>query len=192
MKRMVVAKSNTDALLALDVDVLFHLASDLVYATDIRPVDNDGVLDSQAAADFDNFIDNLFALLDYYDFEVFESYRKKSGSYPYTSRYQWIAHRTEIDADRIHKLIRLRVSDHYQKFSKRREHELSQQAKKEAYDLRQPSSKKSQRYEFKMIVVNNERFTTYEEALNYAEKEIRSWLIEKNVDISKYEDFGEW
>lgn len=187
MKRWIRTSSQPDEL-ELNIDILFRAA---VFATDIRPVVNDnGLLDEQAKSDYDDFIETVLELLDYYDFHVYNSYHRTSGSFPYTSQYIWIAHRNEIDRNSIHKLIKLRISDHYQNFSKKRQYELNKQAKQEAYELRTPSNKEKQLYMPKTIVVNNSRYTTYEEALAHVEKEIRSWLVDRGVDLSNYESFS--
>lgn len=187
MKKWIHASSQLDSL-ELNIDILFGSE---VLATDILPVITDnGLLDDQAKADYDDFIETVLELIDYYDFHIYNSYRRTSGSFPYTSQYMWVAHRQEIANDSVHKLIKLRISDHYQNFSKKRQRELNKQAKQEAYELRTPKTKKKQLYEPKTIVVNNSRYSTYEEALAYIEKEIRNWLTDKGIDLSEYESFN--
>ncbi len=176
--------------LNLVVDILFAPIEDKVIATDVRPIiDENGLLDDQAKADYDSFTEMLYLMIEHYDFHIFSEHSKTSGSFPYTSQYIWIAHRKEIEHNVVHKMIKLRVSDHFQKFSKESQHRLTKQSQQEANDLRIPRSKKKQLYEPKVIVVNNSRFATYEEALRNIELEIRSWLADRKVDISEYEAF---
>jgi len=189
MKRYIKTTTDKAQQLNLDIDILFA-AVPSILGTDINPiVDENGLLDDQARADYDTFTEMLYLIIEHYDFHIFSEHSKTSGSFPYTSQYTWIAHRTEIEQNSVHKIIKLRVSDHFQNFSKESIRRLAKQARQEANELRIPKTKQRQLYEPKVIVVNNERYSSYEEALKDVEREIRSWLIDRGIDVSEYEGF---
>lgn len=187
MKRFVKQGINLD----LNIDIYFdtYVNEEDISATTIKPIivdDINKILDQQALSDFSVFVDNLFETIDYYDFEVLDDYKHTSKSFPYVSEYRWVAHRSQIDADNITKLIHLRVSDHIQKFSDERRKQIKLQYRDQANKLRRPLNKQKQRFIVSEIIVNNETFHTYEEALNACEKMIHTWLRELNVDMSNY------
>lgn len=195
MKRLV--KETTEEL-KIDVDITFapdedNIAYDNLVATTVRPVAdmNNRIIDDQSFADYTCFVESVFEILMYYDFEIFEKYQRHSQSFPYTSRYVWIAPRIQVESGDVPKLIHLRVSDHTQDFSEEMQKKIKQRMKDEAQDLKLPKSKLRQRYIPKEIVVNESRFKTYEDALNKIESAIRDWLVKLGVDISDYE-FLEW
>jgi len=162
-----------------------------IEATVINPVSVDDTLDDSAMSDYQVFIENLWSTISYYGFQLLKI--KESKSFPYTSKYVWLAYAHDVKSGSIPLLIKLRVSDHIQNFSKQRKMELARQTRQEADQLKQPTMKKTQKYKAQEIIVNNRQFSTYEEALNAADAMIHKWLEMMNVDVSEYEEpLGEW
>ena len=180
--------------LDINVDIYFNAFEiNDIAATTIKPVVVDldeQIIDRAALEDFNVFLQNLFETITYYDFEILEDFKHTSKSFPYTSEYRWIAHRTEIDADNVPRYINLRVSEHFQNFSPERLKELSEQRRDIANKLKKPATKVTQRYKFENIVADGEQFKTYEEVLAYAEQKIFAWLKQRGVDVSNYDVIG--
>lgn len=177
--------------LIISVNVYHVLEDSKVLATDIKPVLNvEGRLDQKSLSDYNIFIQNLGAMLDYYGFQIIKA--KDSKSYPYTSKYLWLATAEDVNKDNIPLMIKLRILDHPQSFSPDREKELRRADRAEAESLKQPKTKKHQRYIVNEITVNDEEYSTYEEALNAADNLILDWLKRLNVDMTDIEPFGVW
>lgn len=184
---------NQKEVFELDINITFVQSDIDIAATDIKPIiiDKDKqILDDSAQSDFNVFVQNLFATLTYYDFEILDDYKHTSKSFPRTSEYCWVAHRTELDADSVPKYINLRISDHFQNFSKARDRQLAKQRQAEANSIKRPSTKKKQKFEVEEIVVNNQTYFTYEDALADAERLIFKWLESRGVDMSEYDMLG--
>lgn len=185
--------TKSDDTLPINIDINFQQSNAEIAATAILPIIHDinsHEVSEQARADFAAFVENLFETISYYDFEILDDFKHTSKSFPETSEYRWIAHRTELDADNVPRYIKLRVSDHFQHFSKNRVKQLTEQSKMQAEALKKPTSKKTQRYEMINIVVNGDAYNTYEEALAEIEKMIFKWLERRGIDVSDYDMLG--
>lgn len=187
MKRLI---KNDDQ---LDLSIRITFVSDNtgqdIAATTIRPVGinkDTGEIDEEARVGFSAFVQNVFEIIDAYGFTIFDEFQHTSKSYPYTSEYRWLARQEEVKKGEIPLLIKLRISDHQQQFSKDRVKELTRQNKEQADTLKLPKTKKTQRYVVKEIVVTGLGCRTYEHALYLVEDKIRNWLISRHIDISEY------
>lgn len=180
--------------LKFDIQSILQLIeyNDQIVATDILPIIDETTLriDDQAMADFNAFVENVYATLEYYDFELLGDFHHRSLSFPGTSEYRWIAHRSQLSQGDVPKYIKLRISDHFQNFSKPRRQELKKLDREQADSLKLPKTKKRQRYSVYEIVVNNEIFSSYEKALNFIDTQIFDWLEECGIDTSDYERLG--
>lgn len=185
MKRMIKPISQPQDL-TVSVEVT-HVASTDIYSTEVLPISVGNEIDQQALANYNAFLETLWGMIDYYGFRLLRS--KDSKSFPYTSKYTWLAYAEDVDADNIPLMIKLRVSDHVQNFSKNHRKELQELNRAEAEELKRPSTKRKQRFVVKNIVVNGEQFATYEEALNAIDKEIRSWLTRLQIDLDGLDPF---
>ena len=145
------------------IDVCYEIVSypGFVSAdTEIRSVNlQNGTADEQALADYDAFIDNIYAcLINRFEIvEIEESPRSK------TSWYFWI-YAKDSDGNIATKfLVRLRVSDHEysEGHSKKAEHNY---VERKAQEFKRPASKKRQDWKIKNIVINNDKYYSYEEA----------------------------
>ena len=190
MKRILRISSDLESI-DITISVFHSLQSECVLATDIEPVlDDDGLLDMKSLSDYNVFIENLWVMIDYYGFQIIKA--KDNKSYPFTSKYVWLASADDADNKSIPLMIKLRVSDHKQSVSLERMKQLKKIDREEAEQLKQPKDKRRQRYVVKEITVNKAVYHTYEEALNAADRLLRDWLKELNVDMTDIEPFGEW
>lgn len=193
MKRMIRTPAEPEEL-SLKVDVYHELlATDdfVAAATEINDIlDDMGEIDPQALADYQTFQQNFWAMIDYYGFQIMQM--KDSKSKPHTSKYAWIAHASQVSKQDTPLIIRLRVSDHVQQFSLERKKELRKQEQEEADELKLPEDKRKQKFIVSDIVINNKKYSSYEEALNAADKLIYQWLDRLNIDLSDIEPFGVW
>lgn len=192
MKRYLASKNEVDKLnLNIDINYIVDIVKQEVAATEIRPVgldkEND-IIDEAAKQDFVSFVESVFEIISAYDFHIFNEYQRSSKSFPYTSEYRWVAHRTEIDNNSIPKLIRLRISEHSQSLSSAHQNEISDRINKEAELLKVPKNKLRQRWKPAFISVNAMKVKTYEEALHEVEILVRKWLTERGIDVEPYGD----
>lgn len=176
-----------------NIDVVFESDEEdkiAAASTPIRPVSDDlgNIIDSESLIKYDEFIGNVQALLDIYDYHV-DYGRTKSK----TSKYLWLATREEVDSENVPYYIRLRISDHFQRYSKEGEVKAKEKDKLNAEMLKLPETKHKQKYRLREFIVNEIRYATYEEALADMEKLIRQWLKDKGVDVQKlYGDPMSW
>lgn len=180
----------------LTLNIVVHIVPDTSgepVATTITPIVEDWgnrIIDDQALADFNSFLWNIYEILDYYDFEVSEKYKRKSKTFPYTSEYSWIARREDIEAGDVPKYIHLRISDHIQAPTADLEEKNKKRERAEAADLKLPKTKVRQRFIAEEIVANgdmNNKCKTYEQALNLVEHMIFNWMEAFHADMSKYD-----
>lgn len=187
MKRLIKDDDQLD--LSIRITFVLDNTGQDIAATTIRPVGNNkdtDEIDEEAKAGFSVFVENVFEIIDAYGFKIFDEFQHTSKSYPYTSEYRWIARQEEINKGDVPLLIKLRISEHCQEFSKIRIKELTQQNKEQADALKMPKSKKKQRYIVKEIIVTDLGCRTYEQALYLVENKIRNWLVSQHTDISEY------
>lgn len=163
------------------IDVCYEVVAypDSVSAdTEIKPIYlQDGTVDEQALADYDAFIDNIYAsLVDIFDVADIEESPKSK-----TSWYFWIYGKS-VDGDVTTKIIvRLRVSDHdySERHSKKAEHIY---VDKKAQELKRPSSKQHQRWKIRNITINEETYSSYEEAEDAIYEELEKLNNKLNND----------
>lgn len=193
MKRVIRSLSDPEEL-SFKIDVYHKLVDSdptVAASTEIKDILNEmGDIDPQALADYQSFQSNFDAMMDYYGFSILRA--KESKSKPHTSKYEWIAYASQANAGDIPLLIRLRLSDHEQKFGPEYTKELAQRERQEAADLKMPKSKRKQKFIVTDVVVNNKKYSSYEEALNAMDKIIHSWLERLNIDLTDIEPFGVW
>ena len=187
MKRVAISSETLDINISVSIQSTMNIA-----ASDVTPIlDPNNNVDEQAKADYDSFVDTVFQIIEYYGFQCIK--KRSSESYPFTSRYTWIAHDSEIENADVPMYIRLRISNHAQDINNTDEYErVKQREKKESQEIKLPATKRRQRYKIKNIIVNSESFSTYEEALNAVESMVHDWLKDKGVDTSVYEPLGKW
>ena len=194
MKRLIRFNTRTNDTLDLNIDVnLIPEGTRSIAATEIKPVfiDKDKqIVDDLALANFNAFVDNVFEILDYYDFVVNEEYKRTSKSFPHTAHYAWVARREQVNAGDVPKYIHLRIADHLQHETPQFSSKIKEKERQEADAIKLPKTKKKQRYTVENIVINNEVCDTYEEALRIVEKIIFKWMKEQQIDVSQYDQLG--
>lgn len=119
----------------------------------------DGTIDEQALADYDAFLDNIYACLS----NRFDIVEIEESPKSVTSWYFWI-YGKDADGNIATKLlVRLRISDHeYSKRHNRRaEHDY---VKDKAQEFKRPASKREQDWKIINIVINGTKYSSYEEA----------------------------
>lgn len=155
---------NIEVFYAVNFDTSIYAAID----SDIKPIKlPNGHKDQQALANYESFADNIYALLCEF-FEIIDvDFSDKSD----TSRYFYMFAKNP-DGDIATKfVIRLRLSDH--EYTER--HSTAAERKyveNHVQEMKQPKSKKYQKWRLENIVVNNETFSSYFEAEDAIENEI--------------------
>lgn len=159
----------------LDIIVNLEPIIDIAASSIHRIYNKDGSIDQWALIEYEDFVINVLALFDYYDFEVLdEQYSNKSK----TSMYFTIYRKSESNEADIKCLFFIRISDHdYQEKSKENRKETEKNRteyhKREAERLKQPKTKKRQKWKVRNIIVNDEIFDSYTEALDAVEKMLK-------------------
>lgn len=193
MKRVIRTPLDPEELI-LKIDVyheLIDIYDPIAAATEVKDIlDSMGDIDPQALADYQTFQQNMWAMIDYYGFQTLRM--KSSKSKPHTSKYAWIAYAEHVKQESIPLIIRLRVSDHAQAFGPERRKQIREEEQREADELKQPATKRRQKFIVSDIVVNNKKYSSYEEALNAIDQMIYKWLERLNIDLSDIEPFGVW
>lgn len=145
------------------IDVVYEVPTsfgEVSADTEIKPVYlTDGTVDEQALADYDAFIDNIYACLSnrFELVEVEESPRSK------TSWYFWI-YGKDADGNIATKfIVRMRISDHEypERHNKKAERAF---VKEKAQEFKRPKNKRYQEWKIKNITINGEMYSSYEEA----------------------------
>lgn len=162
-----------------NIEVYYSVDFDLTIAastnSSIKPVRlPNGKIDQQALADYDAFADNVYEILCYYFDVVDVDFSDKSD----TSRYFYMYARDENGELATKFIIRLRLSDHnYEnRHNTQAEHRYVNQR---VQTLKQPNSKKIQRWKLENIVVNQESFLSYFDAEDAIESKMQ--LLQKNL-----------
>lgn len=144
----------------LKIDIVVNYYSDVIMAT-IPPIyDENGKLDVAALSEFQEFAINVVSVLDYNEFEPIDM---TESDYSETSFYYTAYKRDESTNTNIKCLIFLRISDHNLKSET--EKQRKEYYRNKADELKQPPWKQRQKWKFKSIVVNNETYNSYDEAL---------------------------
>ena len=162
--------------ITLDIHVyLESMTSDVAAAfSNIKPVYNkQKEIDEQALADYDCFIEELLGELEYHDFQILRASESKSSV---TSRYYTMANADQVKAKDIKYLIFLRVSEHHSGLDEEQKAWVRNERKKDIEKYKQPTTKKHQRFKVKEIIVNNESFASYDDALEASVIRINEWV----------------
>ena len=200
-------RANTDNILELNIDINYAPIELLdIAATKITPLYKDnGDIDDSAWGDFQSFVANVFAVLDYYDFDLRPGPKDNGGSKgnkektieeprSKSSYYFWMCHSQNIQNNDVPFWIRVRISNHIQKNV---DPELVRKQKKEAQEFLEthklPPTKRRQKYKEWEIIVNEERYASYEDALDAIEANVYRWMNKLHIDMSDYEEpIGPW
>lgn len=141
-------------------DVDFDMSIYSATESKIKPVKlKNGDIDQQALADYDSFADNIYAALCEY-FEIVDiDFSDKSD----TSRYFYLYAKDKSGSIATKFIIRLRLSDH--EYTERHNVDLEKKyVEKRAQELKQPKTKKYQKWKIKKIVVNSSTYPDYDTA----------------------------
>lgn len=153
----------------IDIKVILEPYTSGIAATDIIPLQPDGEqYDPEALALYDEFIINVLSIFDYYDFVILDEHQS-----PYSkSEYYTLVKRNQYEAEDYRYVLFIRISDH----------ELREEGRSgtmkyysdRANKLKMPKSKNKQIWRLKSVIVNNNHFKTYEQALDEIEKRLGS------------------
>lgn len=157
-----------------NIEVCYSVELDLDIAastySSIKPVRlPNGETDQQALADYNAFADNVYEILCYY-FDIVDINFSDSSD---TSRYFYM-YAKDKDGNLATKfIIRLRLSDHDYgpEHDTKKEHE---HITKRSQELKKPSSKKTQRWKFRNIIVNDKTCFSYIDAEDEIESRMES------------------
>ena len=146
----------------LDIEVYFERDDGVTIAASTDP----NKLSGLASSEFDEFTTNVYATLDYCGFEVTDvEYSNVVNS---NSTYFTAYKRSESTAKDIKCIIFIRLSDHAMDDRKKKWQDTYW--KNKAQELKQPKTKVRQKWKFRSIVVNNEVYASYDEALEAIEQ----------------------
>lgn len=165
-------KASEEFNLKLAIVVEFELISNVAAA--IHSIYNkDGSIDEAALTEYDEFLINLYSVFDYNEFELIE---EKQSNRSETSMYYALYDRTKSTKSDIKCIVFVRVSDHDYKEKKTKENKKitdkhrKQYFSNEAERMKQPKDKVRQKWKMRNVVVNNTKFSNYDEALDYIDK----------------------
>lgn len=156
----------------LDIIVNLEPITDIAASSIHRVYNKDGSIDQWALIEYEDFVINVLALFDYYEFEVLdEKYSNKSK----TSMYFTIYRKSESNEADIKCLFFVRISDHDYKEKSKEDRKKTEKHRKEYHEreaerLKQPKTKKRQKWKARNIIVNDETCDSYNEALDKVEK----------------------
>ncbi len=144
------------------IDVQVDFEPDIQFLEDVkvRPILVDGEIDQQALGDYLAFVLEALSELDDAGLEVIEQHDSKSSE---TSKYFTLADEGQYKNGDMKYIIYLRISDHVLNLNKDQKKILKQ---KRIDD----SSKLKVKWKVRQIMVNNEIFSTYDEAVEYVGK----------------------
>ena len=147
--------------LPFDILVTFEVDNQFLESTPIRPIITDeGKVNDQALADYYCFILELLLELDDAGLVVIDEHNSNISE---TSKYYTLADEEQFKNDDMKYIIYLRVSDHVLKLTEKQKKLINQKRKEE-------SSKLKVKWKVRNIVVNNNEFATYDEAIEYVRK----------------------
>ena len=153
----------------IDVRVVLEPVTTEVAATKILPLQTDGEKYDKHAVDlYDEFIVDALAIFDYYDFVILDEHQS-----PYTkSEYYTLVKKSQYDKQEYRYVLFIRLSDHDTDVETKKSKMRYYSAK--ADEIKQPANKNKQVWRLKEITVNNEHYTSYEEALDDIDKRLRT------------------
>lgn len=151
----------------IDVKVILEPISDEIAATKILPLKPDGEKYDKHAVDlYDEFIMDALAIFDYYDFIILNEHQS-----PYTkSEYYTLVKQSQYEKQDYRYVLFIRLSDH--------ETEIETKKSKMRYysaiadEIKQPATKRKQVWRLKEIIVNNQHYSSYEDALADIDKRL--------------------
>ena len=175
--------------LDMNVDVIFTQIANIseVAATTTSSFDSK-LLDDSAMSDYNVFVENALAIIEYYGFEQLDD--PEYGDHQISVRFL-LAHEIQIQNDDIPCAIVFRVSDHIQKFGDALKRRNREKTNARVQKVKTPKTKRRQKYVLDEIIVNDETYETYEEALDDIEVKIQEWLERWDINIS-IEPIGTW
>lgn len=144
----------------INIVVEHELDIELLETATVRPILVDGEIDSQALADYEDFIEDILAEFDYIGLEVIH---EQGSNLSKTSRYYTLADAEQYKDDNMKYIIYLRVSDHIATLSPEQKKIIRQKRKDDSSRLRA-------KYKVRNIIVDNKTFETYDDALEYVIK----------------------
>lgn len=157
----------------LSIVVEFEHENPIISVSEIKPLTReDGSIDELAVAEFDDFVTEVYAVLDCNGFEEAEPYAESNveGS---ESRYFTMYKPRDAHGDYIKCVVYVRVSDHYT--DKSRQKYTNRYHAEHVKELSQQLGKKISHWKAKNIVVNKQNFNSYDEAIEYLEKIVPTW-----------------
>lgn len=183
MKRVIYSSTSGEPIYVdINIDVYFDVYEIIdVAAAAIQPIMKpDGFMDDEAWQLYDEFITNVYGLIN----SRFEEISFEPSPYSNTSWYLWFYVRNKDGSTNGQRIFRIRISDyvnHYglqQSNSDKAAEELAKIKEKErqyvqkyANDHKRPADKiGDQKYAMKEILVNNSRFDDYDDAYLYVDK----------------------
>lgn len=161
--------------LEFDIEIVLELDQPYWYdkvVSTIKPVkDSDGNIDEQALADYNDFITNLFGVLDSY-FEVVDFTQSPKDAK--TSWYFWLFAKRADGTVATKVICRLRISDHeYEDYhDPKKEHEYVEQ---ESQKYKTPKDKPFQKWKVKSIIVNGDFYDSYDDALDSIDTQLEEY-----------------
>lgn len=144
----------------INIKVNFEPDIQFLEEVEVRPILIDGEIDQQALGDYLAFILEALSELDDVGLEVIEQHDSKSSE---TSKYFTLADEDQYKNGTMKYIIYLRISDHVPNLSIDQKKLLKQKRDDD-------SSKLKVKWKVRQITVNNETFSTYDEAIKYVGK----------------------
>lgn len=162
MKRMIKAScsNNVINITAYFVPEEYSVNDIDLAASTIVPIHEGYQLDEQAMSQWNNFIDNVLATLDYYDFDVVDNHK---SNYEGSASYYISFYPTDSKGQIISKyLINFRISDHFIP-------NLNKKSTRYYRNFAQKNSRTEgkQRWKLEALIVNDKTFDSYDDALDY-------------------------
>ena len=157
----------------LNIFVEFEHEDPLFASKEITPLRReDGSIDELAVAEFDDFVTEVYAVLDCNGYEELDPYHERSNN-DSESRYFTMYKSEDETETSIKCAVYIRVSDHY--LDKSRDKYTKKYHAKHTKDLEQKVGKKISHWKAKNIIVNNKTFNSYDEAIEYIQRIVPTW-----------------
>ena len=152
--------------LPFDILVTFEVDNQLLESTPIRPIMTaEGEIDDQALSDYYCFILELLFELDDAGLVVIDEHNSNISE---TSKYYTLADEEQFKNDDMKYIIYLRISDHVLQLTEKQKKLINQKRKEE-------SSKLKVKWKVKNVVVNDNLFTSYDEAIEYVSHKVEEY-----------------
>lgn len=140
---------------------------DVSVAVSIAPLRHeDGSPDQSAISEYEEFIINALEIFGEHDFEVVEEAESDRSHSMY---FSLVKHDDFTDKDYKYILF-VRISDH--QIRDRIKKSRKQYYDRRANELKQPAVKKKQTWRFKEIIVNDQIFDSYDDALDEIDRRL--------------------